>query len=164
MYQPTRGETDVCATTTNEDGLVVCGEHGALWTGDGCVTEQVLNDVSVRRAWQYGRWGSNRLIPDGTGPDADWLGPVIDVARSAYTGPLRAKEIEEIFREDWDHPKDVDATPEVEEALGTTWVRMVREEVAEAFGAETPEELYGELLDVAALAVSWAEKIKERQA
>lgn len=142
----------------------VCVYHGALWDDKkGCLTNDVLMSVAEHREFQYGNYGANRDVPDGTGPDCEWLRPVVDVAQSAYTGRLGAKEIEECFRSEWDY--DNAATPEEKEQFvkDATWVRMLREEVAETFGAATQERLEEELIQVAALAVSWVEKIRERR-
>lgn len=119
----------------------VCALHGSLWP---CTTKQVLEDVRVERSFQYQKYGDNRENEWGNGPETRWLQPFSHQS---------AVVIEEGFREDYDQWEEQGAEP--------TWVHLVREEVAEAFRAETPEELERELIQVAALAVSWVEKIRE---
>lgn len=47
---------------------------------------------------------------------------------------------------------------------GATWRAILREEVAEAFAESDPELLRTELIQVAAVAVSWVEDIDRRSA
>lgn len=125
----------------------MCGVHGNVWQrGKGhCLTTSVLECVSAERARQYARYGTNADIEDGTGPETRWLGP--------YTGDS-AEQIEKVLRKDYE---------DYEEEVGKpTWVHLVREEIAEAFMESDPEKLAAELTQVAALCVSWVEKIEER--
>jgi len=139
------------AITISEGG--VCEVHGAAWSAEGCTTAVVLADVAQHRWWQFSHHGSNRHVPDGTGPDVAWIPSV----------HLPATEIEQVFRDDWDWPKDGTDQEKADAYAAMTWMRLLREEVAESFAKDNPDELYGELVQVAALAVSWAEKIRERQ-
>jgi hypothetical protein len=151
-----------CSPCLTLDGAV-CMHHRAAWHGGRCLTEAVLETVKDHRRWQATNHGSNRDVPDGTGPDVEWLEPVVDSARSAYVGGYPASGIEELFREEWDYPKDGTPEEQAEARSAATWLRMLREEVAEAFAAEDDEALERELVQVAALAVSWVEKLRERR-
>jgi len=125
---------------------VICSDHGSHIHPNGqCTTELVLNLVRLRRGEQYSRYGSNDDTRDGTGSHVAWI----------PTLPADATEVEALFRADWDY--DTDPSREA-----MTWMRLVREEVAEAFAADDPNTLFGELLDVAALCVSWMECLSER--
>lgn len=106
-------------------------------------TRVILELVFEERAAQEARYGrANQEIEDGSGPGARWLGP--------YTG-ASAAEIQEGLRRDYEDFED--------EAGRPTWVHLVREEVAEAFEEDDPERLKAELVQVAALCVSWAERL-----
>jgi hypothetical protein len=120
--------------------------------------------IQQQAAWQarkYGEW--NERMPDGTGRDVNWLAPV---TRQMYLNPssvITGKVIEGLFRSEWDFPKD--GTPQQQEAAAAacSWLRILREEVAEAFAAATPEALRAELIQIAAVAQNWAETIERRQ-
>lgn len=117
-------------------------------------TIRVLERVFDERVRQVGTYGHNDDLEDGTGPKAAWIQPVIDLAQSAYTGDITAKEIETIFRDDYENREKETGKP--------TWLDLVREEVAEAFKESDPERLAEELLQVAALCVSWVETLEKR--
>lgn len=109
-----------------------------------CTTASVLQAVSNERVNQYAKYGTNSSLIDGTGHGVHWI--------PAY--PHDAEDIERVFREDYDdHGGDG----------GASWMRLVREEVAEAFQESDPERLEEELIQVAALCVSWVEKLRERR-
>lgn len=124
-------------------GLYPCNVHpeghASAW---GCPTYRVLGDVEKERARQAAKYGSNDDLKDGTGLSAQWLQPI-------YTG--NARRIEQRFRDEY----VLHAKP--------TWMHLVREEVAEAFMESDPERLREELIQVAALCVSWCEKIDGRK-
>lgn len=107
-------------------------------------TREVLAKVFVERVAQEAQYGHvNHLLRSGTGPETRWLLP--------YT-PDSAEQIQKALREDYEDW-------EVEEGL-PTWVHLVREELCEAF--ELPEgdpRLVTELVQVAALCVSWVERL-----
>lgn len=103
------------------------------------VLDLVLDERRAQEA-QYG--GANELLEDGSGPDVRWLGP--------YTGQP-AEEIQKELRRDYEDWEDNEGLP--------TWVHLVREEMAEAFQENEPERLKEELIQVAALCVSWAERL-----
>lgn len=106
-------------------------------------TREVLELVFKERLSQELRYGeSNPHLVDGTGPATRWLGP--------YTGDSAAEIQKELRRdyEDWEHSEGL-----------PTWAHLVREEIAEAFQEEDPRRLAEELVQVAALCVSWVERL-----
>jgi malonyl CoA-acyl carrier protein transacylase len=109
-------------------------------------TESVLSAVLRERGAQVARYGHNHDLEDGTGPGAPWLLPI-----SLY----RADSIEHALRGDYVNHEKIHGKP--------TWMHLVREEVAEAFKEQDPERLEEELIQVAALCVSWVETIQERR-
>lgn len=111
--------------------------------------------VTQERARQVARYGLNRDLADGTGPDACWAEPVIDVAQSAYSGGFDNTDVQKILRGDYEHHEHQHGAP--------TWMHLVREEVAEAFQESDPERLEEELVQVAALCVSWIETLHSRK-
>lgn len=128
-----------------DEGRAVCAAHGSFWQAGGCLTRAVLDTVAEHRQFQFENYGPNRDLPNGTGPRERWI----------PGDPRTAYEIEGAFRADWDF--DVDPDP-----AAMTWLRLLREEVAEVFAQGDDRWLEGELVQVAALAVSWVEKIRER--
>jgi hypothetical protein len=112
-------------------------------------TIRVLENVFEERRAQVTRYGHNAGLEDGTGPDTRWI-------------PLNGKKtadataIEKVFREEY---LDYEA-----EHGEPTWMHLVREEVAEAFKEDDPTRLEEELVQIAALCVSWIEKLRARQA
>ena len=105
-------------------------------------TREVLERVFLERQAQEVRYGpQNELILDGSGPDTAWLLP--------FTG-ASAVSIQERLRKDYEDFED-------EEPI--TWVHLVREEIAEAFQEDDPVRLAEELIQVAALCVSWVERL-----
>jgi hypothetical protein len=160
------GGPESCAPVRDEDeGRLVCDVHGGHWSAaDGCLTLAVLRDLAAHRAFQYGQYGANRDVPDGTGPGVEWLAPVVDLAQSAYAGRVDADAIDEVFRQEWDYPNRGTDEEKAEALAKASWMRMVREEVAEAFRETDPRALEGELMDVAALCAQWIERIRERHA
>lgn len=110
-------------------------------------TTPVLLDVAAERSRQVARYGHNDDLQDGTGPRTAWLLPV-----AAHP----ATEIEQIFRGDYEDYEEETGKP--------TWAHLVREEIAEAFQEADPERLREELIQVAALAVSWVETLDARTA
>ena len=121
-----------------------CETHGGQLDDRGqCPTVKVLLEVEREREMQFAKYGANEDLEDGTG--RAWLLPL------SQKSPA---EIEERFRVDYDKHEARHGRP--------TWMHMVREEVAEAFQETTAERLREELLQVAALCVSWVEKIDAR--
>lgn len=104
----------------------------------------ILDLVFDERQSQEARYGeTSQKLEDGTGPEVRWLGP--------YTGDS-AFEIQEKLRGDYEDYEEETGAP--------TWVHLVREEVAEAFLEVDPARLAEELIQVAALCVSWVERLE----
>lgn len=106
-------------------------------------TRAILELVLEERQAQEARYGAaNEELDDGTGPETRWLAPFNWVsAASAQVG----------FRADYESYE--------EEVGAPTWVHLVREEIAEAFQETDPARLAEELIQVAALCVSWVERL-----
>lgn len=117
-----------------------------VWNGSAA-TQQILELVMAERHRQVRKYGLNRDIVDGTGPNTRWLLP--------YT-PASAVEVEQELREDYEDFEADTGLP--------TWVHLLREELAEAFAEDNPERLEAELIQVVALGVSWLERLRERRA
>lgn len=129
---------------------VICGTHGNPWIDNfisgrgGCSTLTVLHLVAAERQRQYDQYGTNETLADGTGPQVRWAAPA---------SGLVATDLEQDFRTSY----------EAADNLGRlTWRHLVLEEIAEAFQETDPQRLTEELIQVAALAVSWVEKITAR--
>lgn len=108
-------------------------------------TLRVLRRVMEERERQVARYGHNTDLEDGTGPETRWLGPYTEQPATQVELTLRRDYLE--FEEETGKP---------------TWVHLIREEVAEAFCESDPERLKEEVLQVAALCVSWLEKLDAR--
>ena len=111
-------------------------------------TLKVLEEVFEERKRQVARYGHNDDKADGTGMSVKWLsGTDINL-------DLRhADETEAAFRTEYDRNGGDE---------GADWMRLVREEIAEVFAEDDPDKLQAELLQVAALCVSWVESIRKR--
>jgi hypothetical protein len=106
-------------------------------------TRAVLDLVLTERREQEARYGrGNEVLLDGTHQYARWLLPFTSDA---------AGQIQEKLRSDYEAFE--------EENWGPTWMHLVREEVAEAFQESDHERLAAELVQVAALCVSWVERL-----
>lgn len=112
-------------------------------------TINVLEKVFEERNRQVERYGHNDDKADGTGPGVRWLA-LTDVNLDLRT----AKEIEAAFRAAYERSG---GDGEV------SWMELIREEVAESFAESDPDRLEEELLQVAALCVSWVETIQKRR-
>jgi len=121
-----------------------CSAHGGQWAAH-CATEKVLEEVKEHRAEQFARYGTNDDLEDGTGPFSEWTSPL-----TAYD----ARTIEDQFRRGYERHERATGAP--------TWMHLVREEVAEAFQEAATGRLRAELLQVAALCVSWIETLDGR--
>ena len=110
-------------------------------------TGRVLADVRTHRAEQRARYGSNTDLPDGTGPDVRWLStfPSMSCRSSAELIEIRLRQEYESHG-----------------VVAPSWMHLVREEVAEAFMESDPVRLREELVQVAALCVSWMETLDAR--
>lgn len=123
-----------------------CAVHGGpMYGDDACQTHIVLEEVKAERARQFRQYGTNDDLQDGTGRQARWLKP--------YTG-APAFIVERQLRDEYEEYEKTYGAP--------TWARLVREEIAEAFAESNPVRLRAELLQVAALAVSWVETLDTR--
>jgi hypothetical protein len=113
-------------------------------------SKAVLARVLAERHRQVERYGLNDECPDGTGSGVQWL-------RSAGVNLdlCDATEIEAAFREEYEKFEARHGVP--------TWMHLVREEVAEAFKESDPARLAEELVQVAALCVSWVEALGRRE-
>lgn len=111
-------------------------------------TLAVLELVFQERQAQMEKHGTAmEKLPDGTGPDVNWCGPAIDVAGGNRDMP--ATEVQEVFRENYGGASLVGRL---------TKMHLVREELAEAFELDGDDPRFvGEILQVAALCVQWAE-------
>ena len=108
-------------------------------------TIAVLERVFSERIRQVSMYGHNEDLADAPGPHNHWLD-----GTSTALHLLNAREIEKAFRAEYEtHERP-------------TWMHLVREELAEAFAEldvdGDPEKFVTEILEVAALCVSWAEK------
>lgn len=122
--------------------MITHTDSQCYWYNEPSVaTERVLRDVAEHRVVQFTRYGSNADLKDGTGPEERWLSPL-----TSYSSPA----IEDILRDEYNKH----GVP--------TWMHLVREEVAEAFQESDPVRLREELIQVAALCVSWIEKLDAR--
>jgi hypothetical protein len=113
-------------------------------------SKAVLARVLAERHRQVERYGLNDECPDGTGPGVRWL-----LGTAAYLDICDASEIEQVFRREYERFEQAHGVP--------TWTRLVREEVAEAFKESDPARLAEELVQVAALCVSWVEALGRRE-
>jgi hypothetical protein len=105
-------------------------------------TIDVLERVFEERKRQMAMYGTNEDLEDGTGPSRAWLLPFTDAP---------ADEVEKGFRRNYEAHEEITGKP--------TWMHLVREELAEAFEMDGDDpEFVTEILQVAALCVSWAEK------
>lgn len=98
-------------------------------------TSRVLAEVADERARQDAKWGEQNH-PDGTGSPARVL--------DAEAARLECKR-------------------QFAEGTGT-WLDVLEEEVSEAYAEADPDKLRSELIQVAAVAVAWAEAIDRRTA
>lgn len=97
----------------------------------------IIDEVIREREAQHAKWGEQNH-PDGTGPNLVW----------AYTGP--ASYVRETARSECQRLSS--------EGL-VTFADILIEEVAEALAEDDPYALRAELIQVAAVAAQWIEKI-----
>ena len=120
-------------------------------------TIKVLDEVFEERVRQFEKHGDAMAhLPDGTGPDVEWLTGVLEEGGSTDLNmmPMLATDIEAMFRQDYEERR---AEPGSEFGQ-LTRMHLVREEIAEAFKehGDSPE-FRAEIIQVAALCVQWAE-------
>lgn len=128
------------------------------------LTIRVLEMVFEERCRQIEKHGeAMRALPDGTGPDVTWipaLRPGLQPGPGQPTPLATAKEIQVLFREEYDRLRGDAEEP----SKRLTRMHLVREELAEAFELDGDDpEFVGEILQVAALCVQWAEYKLEAQ-
>lgn len=110
---------------------------------------RVLMEIRDERKRQDERWGEQNH-PDGTGtnwvdqirPAFGWSGP-----EAAHAANLARLDCQRAARRG-----------------EVTWLRILREELAEAFAESDPARLRAELVQVAAVAAAWVEAIDRRAA
>jgi len=113
-------------------------------------TLAVLDEVFAHRVEQERRYGGvNDRLENGTGPEVCWI-PIGDDACNAT-----ATEIQKEFRVQYEALFD-------EKTRLPSWMHLVREEIAEAFQESDPTRLEEELIQVAALCVSWIERLHKK--
>lgn len=113
----------------------------------------VLGDVDSERLRQHAKWGEQNH-PDGTGPH---ITPVAEIARGkgnaivnrhyAFGLALQAKS----------------ATDRAAAEGRVTYRDILFEEVFEAIAEDDPAKLEAELIQVAAVACAWVEKIRRHR-
>lgn len=107
--------------------------------------EEVLHLIREERTRQLQTHGNNEDIPMGFGrsvPSYPWLAPFSQAS---------ADEVQRRFRHDYELHEHVQGT--------TTWMHLIREEVAELFDTHHREDAIAEAVQVAALCVSLAETL-----
>lgn len=125
-----------------------CSAHGGYVYDSGlCQSFIVMSEVLKERERQFSQHGSEDDLEDGTGPESRWLVP--------YAGDLVARRVESDLRADYETYERAHGKP--------TRMHLLREELAEAFMESDPARLREELIQVAAVAVSWVEKIDARE-
>lgn len=111
-------------------------------------TTGVLDEVFDERERQHAKWGEQNH-PDGTGGEPSATRSLSDV-----------EALREIRRR---HAAETKRLCDAAAAEGRcTWRLILREEVDEAVAEDDPEKLRAELIQVAAVAVSWIEAIDRR--
>jgi hypothetical protein len=146
------GEYMVSTEQTRAERLDVARTHLRTkgWrideAGDFCtscawpITAAVLDEVAAERVRQDATWGEQNH-PDGTGPEEEILAawPAASLATYARNNCQRQAEMGIV-----------------------TWLDILGEEVAEALAESDPARLRTELVQIAAVAVAWAEAIDRR--
>jgi hypothetical protein len=107
-------------------------------------TGLVLAGVRVERQLQNEKWGEQNH-PDGTGPD---------LVEPVAGHPATFGMLSDAARLYTDHAAEYGRL---------TWADILREEFREALAEADPDRLRAELLQVAAVAVAWAEAIDRRR-
>lgn len=116
-----------------------------MYTRTKTFTDTVLDEVRNERLRQLRKHGVQTDLPDGTGPDMAC--PVTDGSAT------RAQLAESMKRRCRAVSRDEGGDGSI------TFEHILTEEWAEAITEEDPERLYDELIQVAAVAVQWAEKL-----
>lgn len=101
----------------------------------------VINDVLAERDKQDAKWGEQNH-PNGTGPNK----LPMPYNSGSWNAAFAAEQL-------------TLCTNSAAQSGYVTWLHILREEVFEAFAEEDPAKLRAELIQVAAVAVQWAEAI-----
>ena len=105
-------------------------------------TATVIAEVAAERQRQDAKWGEQNH-PNGTGPD-QIMWPAVAVKVKSYGAIAEAAQT---------------ATDTAAEYGSVTFADILLEEVFEAMAEDDPIKLLAELIQVAAVATQWAEKI-----
>lgn len=111
----------------------------------GCATNYVLDLVDDERARQFSLHGSNLENRSGTGSEVRWASSL-----AGYTN-APAKILENVLRADYEASE--------EDGEKVTWLKILLEEFSEVAKETDRDRLITELVQVAAVAVSWVEKL-----
>jgi len=109
-------------------------------------TNVVLDDIRDERDAQDTKWGTDSTPPDGTGPTTC---PLLDVVGEGIPAEDLARYMQEV----------------VEQASAgghVTMAQILLEEVFEAVAENDADALRAELVQVAAVATKWVERIDKR--
>lgn len=115
----------------------------------------ILTEIAAERLRQEEAYvGINDILLDGTGPNVTWL----DTAHpwDPVYPDQPADVIQRALRQDYEYYEKDHGHP--------TWMHILREEVAEVFQESDQGRLREELIQVAAVAASWIERIDKRAA
>lgn len=149
---------DARATEFAYEVLKACGFQVHIGVGAGRTEihyddwlsrdKSVLREVMAERIRQHRHYGHvNRGLADGTGPDVQWLG-----VGDPYLADRAAVGIERAVRSEYERYERTNG--------GVDRMRLVREEVAEAFKESDPTRLAEELTQVAALCIGWVADLR----
>lgn len=115
----------------------------------------VAQEARLEALRSIGKHGDQAHLPDGTGPDSYPL--VVYPGIPYLMDDLQASSLASFAT------YDTKAHSQNEGGDGTvTWWHILREEVFEAAAEEDPDKLRAELVQVAAVALKWAEAIDRR--
>lgn len=107
-------------------------------------TLEVLGDVAIERLRQFRLHGDNMKQRSGTGPGVRWL------KNTGVHGWTDATGIEQRVRSAYEQTWGM-----------VTWLQIALEEFTEVAQEDDPEKLQVELIQLAAVCVSWAEKLRD---
>lgn len=107
----------------------------------------ILNEVAAERAVQDAKWGQQNH-PDGTGVES-WPEQIVP----AFPDGTGAAQVAKLARLDCQRAA---------RKGDCTWLKILREEIAEAFAETDPGALRTELVQSAAVLVAWIEAIDRR--
>lgn len=118
-------------------------------------TEAVLQEIHNERRRQVRKHGVQNHLPDGTGPDNQLLYGMWELSTIPLEGSTNVFLASLAKRRCKAHSEN-------EGGDGTiTFEHILTEEFFEAMAEEDPDRLYDELIQVAAVAVQWCEKLNQ---